>query len=371
MDEKTYKVIICGGGTGGHVFPAIAIAQALQKAMPNIDILFVGAKGKLEMEKVPQAGFPIEGLWISGLQRRLTWKNLSFPFKLISSLWRSMGIINRFKPDVVIGVGGYASGPVLRVAVGKKVPSMILEQNSFPGLANRMVARHVQRICVAYDGMQRYFDKDKIILTGNPIRHSMVEAASKQSEGKQYYGLDPERPLVLLTGGSLGARSLNEAMKNGYDLLAAHPDVQWLWQCGKLYAEDCLASETAALAQVHTTAFLDRMDLAYAAADLVVARAGALTISELCVLRKAAILVPSPNVAEDHQNKNAKALVQHQAAIKVDDQHADSLCQRAIDSLSDESLLQMMRKRIAELAKPNADEEIAALAIELMKGKEK
>lgn len=363
------KIIISGGGTGGHVFPAIAIAQALKTLRPDIDILFVGAKGKLEMEKVPAAGFPIEGLWISGFQRKLTARNLLFPFRLLSSLWRSRGILRRFRPDAVVGVGGYASGPVLEMATRAGIPTLIQEQNSLPGITNRLLARKVDRICVAYGNMQRFFPAEKVIRTGNPVRSDLIDLQGKRKEAMAHYGLDPEKPVILLVGGSLGARSLNEGVRENYETLRKAERVQLIWQFGKLYAEefsDCAASQ---LPNVRALPFLDAMDLAYAAADVVIARAGALTISELELCGKPAILVPSPNVAEDHQTRNAEALVTEGSALMVTDAEAQKAISLALELLEDRELKQQLEAGIRKRGRPDAARHIAAEVLKLAQKK--
>ncbi|RMD72256.1 MAG: UDP-N-acetylglucosamine--N-acetylmuramyl-(pentapeptide) pyrophosphoryl-undecaprenol N-acetylglucosamine transferase, partial [Bacteroidetes bacterium] len=265
MSKRPLKILISGGGTGGHVFPAIAIAHAIRRLAPDSEILFVGAQGRMEMEQVPKAGFAIEGLWISGFQRRLTWQNLLFPVKLASSLARAWHILRRFQPDVVVGVGGYASGPVLEVATRMGLPTLIQEQNSYPGATNRLLAPRVDRICVAWPGMERWFPEAKVVRTGNPVRRE-IAATADPAAARAHFGLDPHATTVLVTGGSLGARSLNEAMMAAAAKIGARPDVQWLWQTGRLYAEACAASATAELPQVRALPFVDRMDLAWAAA---------------------------------------------------------------------------------------------------------
>ena len=353
------KVIISGGGSGGHIFPAIAIANELKKIDANIKILFVGAKGKIEMEKVPKAGFLIEGLWISGFHRKLTLRNLAFPFKLIASLWKAYRIIAKFKPDVVVGVGGFASGPTLKVATLKKIPTLIQEQNSYAGMTNRLLAKQVDKICVAYDRMERYFPKEKLILTGNPVRQDIEINEEKRKAAYAYYGLDPQKKSIFLFGGSLGARSLNDYMQANVALIAKNDQAQILWQAGKLYIDEFQNSEVAKLPNVQVKAFIDRMDLAYALADVVICRAGALTISELCLLGKACILVPSPNVAEDHQTRNAKALVEKKAAILVtDDTASKCMIVKALDLLKDTRQREKLTRNIEKLAKPNATNEI-------------
>ncbi len=303
------KIIISGGGTGGHIYPAIAIADALKRRDVFIDILFVGAKGRMEMEKVPASGYKIEGIWISGLQRKLTLTNLLFPVKVIHSLWRCRAILKSFKPDAVVGVGGYASGPLVREAAEMGIPSVLQEQNSYPGITNKMLATKAKVICVAYPGMEKYFPEEKIVLTGNPMRGQLSKEISRE-EAAKYFGLDAGKKTILAFGGSLGARTINEIIRQSYDLVAGRHDIQVLWQIGKLYADTYLETPSAKLNQVKATVFIDRMDLAYALADVVIARAGAITISELSLTGKPSILVPSPHVAEDHQTRNARSLEQ-------------------------------------------------------------
>jgi len=359
------KIIISGGGTGGHVFPAIAIANELKSQLNDVDILFVGAQGKLEMEKVPKAGYPIKGLWISGIDRKLTLRNLIFPFKLINSLWRAHRIIGKFRPDVVVGVGGFASYPTLAVASWKGIPTLIQEQNSYAGVSNRMLKDKVQKVCVAYEKMERYFPKDKIILTGNPVRQDIKDLEGKKKEAANYYNFDPDKKIIFVFGGSLGARTLNDSMGADTNILASHPDIQVLWQAGKLYIDEFEQCATAKLPNVQVKAFIDRMDLAYAMADIVICRAGASTISELCLVGKPAILVPSPNVAEDHQTKNANALVEKQAAILVKDSEASNMLNVAIETLSKKMVVESLKKEIKLLGKPTAATDIAREVVEL------
>ncbi|MFK7810368.1 MAG: undecaprenyldiphospho-muramoylpentapeptide beta-N-acetylglucosaminyltransferase, partial [Saprospiraceae bacterium] len=354
MSSKNKKIIISGGGTGGHVFPAIAIADALKEKDPTIEIRFVGAKGKLEMEKVPAAGYPIDGLWISGIQRRLTLKNLMFPFKLISSMWKAQRIISGFKPDVAVGVGGYASYPTLAVAARKGIPTLIQEQNSYAGVTNKMLQNKVPVVCVAYDNMKRFFPTSKIIWTGNPVRKDITDLSGKREEALAHFGFKPNRKTIVIMGGSLGARTLNESLRANAALLSKNKNVQVLWQAGKLYIEEFEKSETAQLENVKVQAFIKRMDLAYAMADVVIGRAGALTISELCLVAKPAILVPSPNVAEDHQTKNAMALVEKEAAILVKDKEAEGMIEVAIELLENKERKTALAENIKKLAKPNA-----------------
>ncbi len=362
------KIVISGGGTGGHVYPAIAIADAIKKIKPEADILFVGAEGKLEMEKVPKAGYPIKGLWISGFQRKLTLRNLLFPIKLISSLWKAGRIINKFKPEVVIGVGGYASGPTLKMANRKKVSTVLQEQNSYPGVTNKLLAKGAAKICVAYDGMSRFFEKEKIVLTGNPVRADFFKnLIDKKEEAYRHFGFDKNKKTVFVFGGSLGARTINRAMDANFELLKNNQNIQVLWQIGKLYIEDFGKCNTAKLANIKTEVFIDRMDLAYALADVVIGRAGALTISELCLVGKPIILIPSPNVAEDHQTKNALALVEKNAAILVKDTDAKKeMINAAFELLNNSKKKVELSKNIKQLAMPNAAEKIAKTIIGLI-----
>jgi UDP-N-acetylglucosamine--N-acetylmuramyl-(pentapeptide) pyrophosphoryl-undecaprenol N-acetylglucosamine transferase len=367
-NQESMKIIISGGGTGGHVFPAIAIAKAIKVIEPNADILFVGANGKIEMEKVPKAGFPIEGLWISGFHRELTLRNLMFPFKLLSSLWKARQIVKRFNPDVAVGVGGYASGPTLQMAIRLGVPALIQEQNSYAGVTNKLLAKNVEKVCVAYDNMERFFEKEKIILTGNPVRQEITQIEGKRAEALQYFELHNRKHTVLIIGGSLGARTLNNAMEASFDAIANHQDVQYLWQCGALYYEEFKEGKTAQLPNVYLTKFVDKMDLAYAVADVVISRAGATSISELCLVSKPAILVPSPNVAEDHQTKNAMALVAKNAAILVKDSEAKAdMITTALTLLGDHNHQLQLSGNIKTLGRENAAERIAKEVLKLIK----
>jgi UDP-N-acetylglucosamine--N-acetylmuramyl-(pentapeptide) pyrophosphoryl-undecaprenol N-acetylglucosamine transferase len=362
---KSARVIISGGGTGGHVYPAIAIADAIKKLAPDTEFQFVGAKGKLEMEKVPQAGYPIEGLWISGFQRKLTFRNLLFPFKLFHSLLKAGRIIRKFKPDVAIGVGGYASGPTLEMAARKGIYTLLQEQNSFPGVTNRLLAKKANKICVAYDGMERFFPAENIVQTGNPVRSDFFQNLNeKKAEALEYFNFDENKKTIFIVGGSLGARTMNQAMEAGYNLLKSNPNIQVIWQIGKLYIDDFGKCETARLKNIRPHVFIDRMDLAYAAADVVIGRAGALTISELCLVGKPAILIPSPNVAEDHQTKNAMALVEKDAAKMVKDVDAKKeMLSTAIELLKNIEEQKKLSENISKLAKPNAAEEIAKVVL--------
>lgn len=365
--QKTLKIIISGGGSGGHVFPALAIADAIRAKEPEAEILFVGAKGKIEMEKVPLAGYPIEGLWISGLHRNLTWRNLTFPFKLMSSLVKSYRIVRSFQPAVVIGVGGFASGPVLQVASWFGIPTLIQEQNSYPGLTNRLLAKRVSKICIAYDRMERYFPKGKLVMTGNPVRKGIATEEIDKAEALAHFGLQPNKRTLFSFGGSLGAQSINEALAANADLLRKHPDVQLLWQAGKLYYDRFKEGDLAQLPNVKIQAFIDRMDLAYAIADLVIARAGALTIAELSLVGQAAILIPSPNVAEDHQTMNARALTEKEAAVLLPDPLAkEQIMAQALAVVKDQNRLDQLAKNVRKLAKPDAAELIAEEVFKLV-----
>lgn len=360
---QPFKVIISGGGTGGHIFPAIAIANALKEKVEGVDILFVGAKGKMEMEKVPNAGYPIKGLWISGLQRKLTdTRNFLFPFKLISSLWNSFWIVKRFKPQVVVGTGGYASGPLLFVSSKLGVSALIQEQNSYPGITNKLLAKTVQCICVAYDKMERFFPKQKMLFLGNPVRQDILEVATKREEAITYFGLDRTKKTVLVVGGSLGARTINESMALCLDMFEG---TQLIWQTGKAYAQQG-EKDAANKTNIKVLPFISRMDLAYAAADVVVSRAGASTISELCLIGKPAILVPSPNVAEDHQTKNAAALTDKNAALMVKDVKAKiELTEVLRELLQNEQKQKELGENIQQLAKHQSAEKIAEEVIKL------
>ena len=353
------KVIISGGGTGGHIFPAIAIANQIKETYPEADILFVGAEGKMEMEKVPKAGYKIVGLPIRGLQRKLTLENLSFPFKLMSSLIKARKITKDFKPDIAIGVGGYASAAVVRMAAGKGVPTLVQEQNSYPGITNKWLAKKAKTICVAYDGLERFFPKEKIVKTGNPVRKEVIEIEGKKAAGLKHFGLGNSKQTVLVIGGSLGAGTINTSFKEGIQKLLDE-GLQVIWQCGKFYYKnlkpfaDSLNSDS-----VYMNDFIYEMDLAYAAADIIVSRAGAMSVSELCLIGKPAILVPSPNVAEDHQTKNAMALVAVNAAVLVKDVEAKTVLIDAILDLSrDDNKQQQLSIEILKLGIDNAPERI-------------
>lgn len=356
------RIIISGGGTGGHIFPAIAIANALKRLAPDIEILFVGANGRMEMEKVPAAGYQIIGLDIQGIDRSSLWKNLGLPFKLIRSMLKSRRILKDFDPQVAVGVGGYASGPLLLAARKARIPYLIQEQNSFAGITNKRLGAKAACICVAFEGMERFFPADKLMLTGNPIRPESVKIEGKREKAISHFGLDPTKKTILLTGGSLGARTLNQAMQAGYSQLVSQ-GIQLIWQCGNYYYEGLKGIQAVG---VRVYPFLQEMDLAYAAADLIISRAGAGTIAELCAVGKPVIMVPSPNVAEDHQTKNAMALVAKEAAVMVPDNEAvEHLITRAIALLSDQTLSEKLSRNINALALLDADMVIAKEVLKL------
>ncbi len=361
------KVIISGGGTGGHIYPAIAIANALQRINDDIEILFVGAEGRMEMQKVPEAGYKIVGLPITGIQRRLTLKNLTFPFKLWSSIQKAKKIIKEFQPQVVVGVGGFASGPLLYAATKAGIPALIQEQNGYAGLANKWLADKVQKICVAYENMDRYFPREKLILSGNPVRSDLMNTAARKQEGLAFYRLDPERPVILVIGGSLGARTINQSILTNLELIT-ESGVQLIWQTGKFYYEDIKKQlQDMDQSDIRLCEFIKEMSLAYAVSDIVISRAGALSIAELCLVQKPAILVPSPNVAEDHQTKNAMALVEQQAAMLVRDAVAgDELVKKAMELVGDQQRKSELSRNIGKMARPDAADDIASEVLKLV-----
>jgi len=375
MQQHKKKIIISGGGTGGHVFPAIAIANALKEKLNNPEILFIGAEGKMEMEKVPKAGYDIQGLWISGLQRKLTLRNLMFPLKVISSLMKAGRLIKKFKPDVVIGVGGYASGPTLRVASKRNIPTLIQEQNSFPGITNKLLAKTVNRICVAYAGMEKFFPASKIVMTGNPVRQDIIDLEGKKADACKFFELTDEHKTLVIIGGSQGARSINFSLARSLESLIKK-NIQIIWQTGKLDYEDALEmklhlestlSKEVVDKYLRIKPFIDRMDYVYAIADLVLSRAGAIAISELCAVGLPVILVPLPSAAEDHQTKNAMALVEKGAAVLVKDQELSSKLDQTLHALlDDESKRQQMRHEISKLARKDAVERISDEVIALI-----
>lgn len=352
---KKLKVIVSGGGTGGHIFPAVAIANKIQSKYPEADILFVGAKGKMEMEKVPKSGYKIEGLWISGIQRKLTLSNLSFPIKLISSLWNARKIIRKFKPDICIGVGGYASGPLLQAAVWAKVPTLIHESNSYPGITNKLLGKNVNTVCVAFQAMEKFFPNSNLVVTGNPVRKEILKLEGKKARAIEKYNLDPNLPIVLSIGGSQGARSINIALDKNLEKFK-EKGYQLLWQTGKFYTEQAaarVAEVGGGLVQSHE--FIYDMDLAYAAADVVISRSGAMSVSELSVVKKPCVLVPFPFAAEDHQTANAMALVNNKAAVLVKDESAQDNLFNEVDRLiTDKEARDLLSYNISKLKIDNA-----------------
>lgn len=358
------KVLISGGGSGGHIFPAIAIAKALEKQRPEVKIKFVGALGKMEMEKVPRSGYEIEGLWISGFQRKSSLKNLLLPFKVISSLWKSMTIIRSFKPDLVIGVGGYASGPLLYVANKMGIMTAIQEQNGFPGITNRILSRQVNYIFTAFPGLERFFPSSKIHLFGNPVRESILDLPSRDA-GCAHFELNSSKRTVLVFGGSLGARVLNEGMRLCGDRISQLQDVQWIWQMGAAYHKEYVDCATAKLPNVRAVEFIFDMEMAYAASDLVVCRSGALTMAELAAVGRPSVLVPSPNVSEDHQYKNAQVFAEQGAAVVIrDTDFKDVWFDRVTSLISDEHRLRQISQRMSQFSKRNAADEIVSFLLE-------
>ncbi|MBR6589803.1 MAG: undecaprenyldiphospho-muramoylpentapeptide beta-N-acetylglucosaminyltransferase [Bacteroidaceae bacterium] len=369
-EQKDIRIIISGGGTGGHIFPAVSIAGALKKKYPGTEILFVGAEGRMEMQRVPAEGYSIVGLPICGLDRKNPLKNITVLLKFIKSLWKARKIIKDFKPHAAVGVGGYASGPTLKTAALMGIPTLIQEQNSYAGVTNKMLAKGAERICVAYEGMERFFPKEKIILTGNPIRQGLADNQTTREEGIRAFGLDPDKRTILIIGGSLGARTMNESVLRKLDMIKQIDDVQFIWQTGKFYHQEIQEQlkNHGELPMLYVTDFISRMDEAYAAADLVISRAGAGSISEFCVLKKPVILVPSPNVAEDHQTQNALALVKKEAALYIKDVEApETLIPQAIATVTDEALLEKLSLNIVQLAYTNSAEIIADEVYKLAK----
>jgi UDP-N-acetylglucosamine--N-acetylmuramyl-(pentapeptide) pyrophosphoryl-undecaprenol N-acetylglucosamine transferase len=365
------KFIVSGGGTGGHIYPAIAIANELKSRFPDAEFLFVGAQDKMEMQKVPQAGYAIKGLWIAGLQRKLTLQNLLFPVKLISSLWKSRTIIKGFKPDVVIGTGGFASGPLLQMANSLNIPTVIQEQNSFPGITSKLLSKKANRICVAYENLERFFPKDKMILTGNPVRQDLIDIDSKREEAIKYFNLDASKKTLLVLGGSLGARKVNQLIEKELPLFDSL-NVQIIWQCGKFYFDQYNKYNTSTNQQpttdIQVFAFIDRMDLVYAAADFVISRAGASSVSELSIVGKPVIFIPSPNVAEDHQTKNAKSIVDRNGALMLKESELDEKFDTVFsDLVANENLQKQLSDNIKKLAKIHATSDIVDEIVKLIK----
>ena len=380
---KETRVIVSGGGTGGHIFPAISIANAIRQLRPEAKILFVGAEGRMEMQRVPDAGYEIIGLPVAGFDRKRLWRNVGVLIKLVRSQWKARKIIKKFKPQVAVGVGGYASGPTLKMAATMGIPTLIQEQNSYAGVTNKLLAKQAKKICVAYEGMERFFPQEKIILTGNPVRQTLVTEQVSREAAAKHFDLDPNRKTVLIIGGSLGARTLNETMIANLNMIQAHPEVQFIWQVGKIYIDQVKEalraysgelvcnSHIVTMPNLYVNDFIKHMEYAYGIADLVVSRAGAGSISEFCLLGKPVILVPSPNVAEDHQTQNALALVRRDAALYVKDVEAkEQLVELAIETVKDNDKLQALSRNILEMALPDSAEIIAKEVLRLADEKE-
>jgi UDP-N-acetylglucosamine--N-acetylmuramyl-(pentapeptide) pyrophosphoryl-undecaprenol N-acetylglucosamine transferase len=362
---RKLKFILSGGGTGGHIYPAVAIANELKSNYPDAEFLFVGAKDKMEMQKVPQAGYPIKGLWIAGLQRKISFKNALFPIKLLASLVKSFFILKQFKPDVVIGTGGFASGAVLQVANWMGIPTVVQEQNSYPGITNKLLAKKASAICVAYEGLDKFFPKEKVIITGNPVRQDLIEIDEKRIQALTYLELDSTKRTLLVLGGSLGARRINQLIAKEIDFLL-DLGLQVVWQCGKLYFNEY--NHFNEKKNVHVLAFIDKMDLAYAASDFIISRSGASSVSELCIVGKPTIFIPSPNVAEDHQTKNAMAIVEKKGAIMLKESELENQFKNEFaDLVSNDEKQAKLSKKIHKLALPNATKEIVKEIEKLIK----
>ena len=377
MNEHPH-IIISGGGTGGHIFPAVSIANAIKELRPGAEILFVGAEGRMEMQRVPDAGYKIIGLPVAGFDRKHLWKNFAVLVKLARSQWKARKIIKDFKPLVAVGVGGYASGPTLKTAGMMGIPTLIQEQNSYAGVTNKLLAQKARKICVAYEGMEKFFPADKIIMTGNPVRQNLFGHSITRQEAADLFGLDPAKKTILILGGSLGARTINQTLTAALETMRAHPDIQFIWQTGKIYIEQVKQAIVAftgeavrhphitAIPNLYVTDFIKDMAKAYTLADLVISRAGAGSISEFCLLHKPVILVPSPNVAEDHQTKNALALVNKDAALYVKDAEAmEKLIPTALETVADDNRLQALSSNIARLALPDSARRIAEEVLKL------
>ncbi len=380
INNKAPRIIISGGGTGGHIFPAVSIANAIRELCPEAEILFVGAEGRMEMQRVPDAGYRIIGLPVAGFDRQHLWRNFSVILKLLRSQWKARKIIKEFRPQVAVGVGGYASGPTLKTAGMMGIPTLIQEQNSYAGVTNKLLAQKADRICVAYEGMEKFFPSEKILLTGNPVRQSLLDNQITRETAASAFGFNPNLKTVLVLGGSLGARTINQTLAAGLALMKAHPEVQFIWQTGKIYIDQEKAAITAftgeavrnarvgSIPNLYVTDFIKNMNNAYTLADLVISRAGAGSISEFCLLGKPVILVPSPNVAEDHQTKNALALVNKDAALYVKDAEAqEKLLDTALETVSDDELLKQLSVNIAKLALPDSARIIAEEVLKLIK----
>jgi len=365
--KKRLTFIISGGGTGGHIYPAIAIANELKLRFPSCKILFVGAKDKMEMQKVPQAGYDIKGLWISGIRRKLSWQNLVFPFKLIDSLLKSRKIIKRFQPDVVIGTGGFASGTVLFMANWMKIPTLIQEQNSFPGITNKLLVKKAKAICVAYNGLEKFFPKNKIVFTGNPVRQDLINTNENKVEAIKYFNTNQYKKTLLVLGGSLGARRINQLIESKIEFITKK-NIQVIWQCGKLYFEEY--QKYNQIENVHVFSFIDKMNLAYRNADFIISRAGASSVSELSIVGKPTIFIPSPNVAEDHQTKNAKAVADKNAAVLIKESELSDKFESVFSKMINDTQLQTeLSRNLLRLATPNATTEIVNQIIKLIKTK--
>lgn len=380
INNKVPRIIISGGGTGGHIFPAVSIANAIRELCPEAEILFVGAEGRMEMQRVPDAGYRIIGLPVAGFDRQHLWRNFSVILKLLRSQWKARKIIKEFRPQVAVGVGGYASGPTLKTAGMMGIPTLIQEQNSYAGVTNKLLAQKADRICVAYEGMEKFFPSEKILLTGNPVRQSLLDNQITRETAASAFGFNPNLKTVLVLGGSLGARTINQTLAAGLALMKAHPEVQFIWQTGKIYIDQEKAAITAftgeavrnarvgSIPNLYVTDFIKNMNNAYTLADLVISRAGAGSISEFCLLGKPVILVPSPNVAEDHQTKNALALVNKDAALYVKDAEAqEKLLDTALETVADDELLKQLSINIAKLALPDSARIIAEEVLKLIK----
>jgi UDP-N-acetylglucosamine--N-acetylmuramyl-(pentapeptide) pyrophosphoryl-undecaprenol N-acetylglucosamine transferase len=362
------RIIISGGGTGGHIFPAVSIANAIKELRPEAEILFVGAEGRMEMQRVPDAGYRIIGLPIAGFDRKHLWKNFAVLVKIARSQWKARSIIKEFKPDIAVGVGGFASGPTLKTASMMGIPTLLQEQNSYAGVTNKLLAKKAEKICVAYDGMEKFFPADKIIMTGNPVRQNLLAHHYTKAEALQAFGFTDTKKTILILGGSLGARTINQTLMGAIETIKANPDILFIWQTGKIYIDDIRQQlQGQDIPNLYVTDFIKEMDKAYAAADLVISRAGAGSISEFCLLEKPVILVPSPNVAEDHQTKNALALANKEAAIYVKDADAqEQLIPVALKTVKDDDKLASLRQHIALLALPDSAKIIAQEVLKLI-----
>ena len=368
VNGEVPRVIISGGGTGGHIFPAVSIANAIRELRAEADILFVGAEGRMEMQRVPDAGYRIIGLPIAGFDRKHLWKNIAVLVKIARSQWKARSIIREFKPDIAVGVGGYASGPLLKTASMMGIPTLLQEQNSYAGVTNKLLAKKAKKICVAYEGMEKFFPADKIILTGNPVRQNLLANKYTKTEALQNFGFSENKKTILILGGSLGARTINQTLMDALETIKANSDIQFIWQTGKIYIDEVRQTVAkSSFTNLFVTDFIKEMDKAYAAADLVISRAGAGSISEFCLLEKPVILVPSPNVAEDHQTKNALALANKDAAIYVKDAEAhDQLMPIALQTVKDDAKLASLRENIVKLALPDSAKIIANEVLKLI-----